>query len=76
MLPGVEMCGCHLILLIAACLHLSKLHRGFLNNFYHVIEYDDDNDDDDDDYVNDDDGFRFNSALINEDHLRQNGIWT
>ena len=51
--------------------------KGFLNNFYHVIEsYDDDDvddDDDNDDYSYDNE-FRFNDVLIHEGHLRQDVI--
>ena len=55
---------------MSPCVH-SKLRKGFLSNFYHVIESDDDDDDDDDD----DNGneFRFIDTSIHESHLRQNG---
>ena len=57
---------------------LPYLLKGFLSNFYQVIEPygndDDDNDDADDDDDDDDYEFRFNDVLIHEGHLRQNVI--
>ena len=44
-----------------------KPRKGFLSNFYYIIESDGDGDDDE---------FRFNDASIHEGHLRQNGILT
>ena len=40
---------------------LPNLRKGFLSNFYHVIESDDDNDDDDE--------FRFNDSSIYEGYF-------
>ena len=71
LLLSVEICGFHLIyhllhMVIASSPPvLPSLLKGFLSNFYHVIElYGDD-----DDYV-----FSFNDVLIHEGHLCQNVI--
>ena len=73
LLPSVEICGFHLIydLNMVAGLESQARPKGFLSNFYHVIEsYDED------DAVEEEEEFRFNDAPVHEGHSHQNGIFT